>query len=681
MSRVVCQVFRVGCQVLRTALATVLGFAIAGPSRAVSEVAGDFDDFGSYVSPVDDPTQRPVWADAIFWSGNNNAYHGNQGEPMDTAALDWDFGHTFEGIPVLGPTTPLYVQIRLRAGSSGSPNNDALRLQYTGIAPTSPDNLEASEFVWSKPVRDFNGGSWTSGNVVEISLDLRNLPDGGFDLVTDATVGTNALGYLDIAVMDDSWVDWIILTDCEPGSAGLCGPPENTCDDGFDNDQDGPIDCADTDCQGVAGCGEIVCDDGIDNDSDVQIDCADTDCAGVGSCPLSSGLPLFSLRPPQVVPFDESALLSSPPLVEIITAGDLGLSGGGSENLNAFSSPAALGVSSPPLGLLHFSVSRTTAGVDIFAPDVFSEATAGQAAGDLYTSSRVGVDNLSWNQTDLGIAPALHPGMAASPPIDDVDALDLPAAGSVGVALFALETGHPYTGASSLVGCGGDLFTPGPPATPTAAFAYGPPGTGMGLLSCLDDVDALHFSTGSGGHFYFSLAPLSPSLAPGSPIAGCATGCSAADIFVVATGTPGFPSLFATASDLGLLPTDDVDAIAWPDCAAPGGPDADVDGVADSCDNCLGRMNAAQDDTDADGYGNRCDADYNQDLITGAPDFVTFRDAFPSSAGTADFNPNADHTVDAAVAGPDYSTFRALFTHPPGPSGLLCQGVVPCTWP
>ncbi|MBX3250990.1 MAG: hypothetical protein KF901_27685 [Myxococcales bacterium] len=76
------------------------------------------------------------------------------------------------------------------------------------------------------------------------------------------------------------------------------GPPlgyENnpeTCSDGFDNDNDGLIDCLDPDCIGQNLCGEIIpllppggfegdaetCTDGIDNDLNGQFDCGDRKC-------------------------------------------------------------------------------------------------------------------------------------------------------------------------------------------------------------------------------------------------------------------------------------------------------------------------------------------------------------------------------------------------------------------
>ncbi|MHC5111546.1 MAG: choice-of-anchor Q domain-containing protein, partial [Planctomycetota bacterium] len=50
------------------------------------------------------------------------------------------------------------------------------------------------------------------------------------------------------------------------------------CDDGIDNDLDGPIDCADTDCAGDPACLAEDCFNGVDDDLDGQDDCTDLDC-------------------------------------------------------------------------------------------------------------------------------------------------------------------------------------------------------------------------------------------------------------------------------------------------------------------------------------------------------------------------------------------------------------------
>ena len=63
-------------------------------------------------------------------------------------------------------------------------------------------------------------------------------------------------------------------------------PAEQVCNDAVDNDDDGAIDCDDSDCAPLELClATDACDDGVDNDSDTFIDCDDPDCAGVGVCP------------------------------------------------------------------------------------------------------------------------------------------------------------------------------------------------------------------------------------------------------------------------------------------------------------------------------------------------------------------------------------------------------------
>jgi hypothetical protein len=77
---------------------------------------------------------------------------------------------------------------------------------------------------------------------------------------------------------------------------GGCTPTETTevtCTDGLDNDCDGAIDCADSDCASDPACGggctpteptEMTCNDGLDNDCDGFVDCADSDCAADPAC-------------------------------------------------------------------------------------------------------------------------------------------------------------------------------------------------------------------------------------------------------------------------------------------------------------------------------------------------------------------------------------------------------------
>jgi hypothetical protein len=72
---------------------------------------------------------------------------------------------------------------------------------------------------------------------------------------------------------------------------GVCGPQDEICDDGIDNDLDGKTDCSDKkDCGKDPACGGgeaaiEICDDGIDNDLDGKTDCSDKkDCGKDLAC-------------------------------------------------------------------------------------------------------------------------------------------------------------------------------------------------------------------------------------------------------------------------------------------------------------------------------------------------------------------------------------------------------------
>ncbi len=96
------------------------------------------------------------------------------------------------------------------------------------------------------------------------------------------------------------------------------------------------------------------------------------------------------------------------------------------------------------------------------------------------------------------------------------------------------------------------------------------------------------------------------------------------------------------------------------ECVAP--VDSDLDGVPDSIDNCTNVPNAGQQDGDGDGYGNLCDADFNNDCIVNPIDLGLFRTVFFTN------DPEADLNSDGIVNPIDLGLFRTLFFTTPGPS-------------
>jgi hypothetical protein len=95
----------------------------------------------------------------------------------------------------------------------------------------------------------------------------------------------------------------------------------------------------------------------------------------------------------------------------------------------------------------------------------------------------------------------------------------------------------------------------------------------------------------------------------------------------------------------------------------PKKPTATSDGVPDSRDNCIARPNASQRDSDADGYGDACDADANNDGLVNSLDLSLVRAAF-GSRGTNRADLNGDGIVNAL----DLALVRSLFATRPGPS-------------
>ncbi len=92
--------------------------------------------------------------------------------------------------------------------------------------------------------------------------------------------------------------------------------------------------------------------------------------------------------------------------------------------------------------------------------------------------------------------------------------------------------------------------------------------------------------------------------------------------------------------------------------------DSDGDGVNDGVDNCTTVANASQFDGDEDGYGNACDADFNNDCAVNAQDLGAMRLAFFTSDAVTDL------TEDGVVNVADLGALRLAFFSVPGPSGV-----------
>jgi hypothetical protein len=113
-------------------------------------------------------------------------------------------------------------------------------------------------------------------------------------------------------------------------------------------------------------------------------------------------------------------------------------------------------------------------------------------------------------------------------------------------------------------------------------------------------------------------------------------------------------------------------------------PDLDGDGVGDVIDNCSEKVNAAQDDTDADGCGNICDADYDQTGLVDFGDFGIFVErCFGFGVGPGNYDPLCDHTEPIGGGGinvidfGDFGAFASMFGGVPGPSGSTA-GTIAC---
>lgn len=103
--------------------------------------------------------------------------------------------------------------------------------------------------------------------------------------------------------------------------------------------------------------------------------------------------------------------------------------------------------------------------------------------------------------------------------------------------------------------------------------------------------------------------------------------------------------------------------------ASVDGADTDRDGVPDRADNCIQVPNRDQRDTNADGIGNACDPDLDNNGRIDFADLGLLRQAFLASPRDARYNPHADFNGDGQVNFADLGLLRQRMFRAPGPAG------------
>jgi len=109
--------------------------------------------------------------------------------------------------------------------------------------------------------------------------------------------------------------------------------------------------------------------------------------------------------------------------------------------------------------------------------------------------------------------------------------------------------------------------------------------------------------------------------------------------------------------------------------------DSDTDGKTNYVDNCRLVANPLQQDANADGYGNICDADINNSGTVTTADFGLLRSVLGQTAGSSATAAASDMNSSGTVTTADFGLLRARLGTAPGPSGLLCAGTIPCPAP
>lgn len=112
--------------------------------------------------------------------------------------------------------------------------------------------------------------------------------------------------------------------------------------------------------------------------------------------------------------------------------------------------------------------------------------------------------------------------------------------------------------------------------------------------------------------------------------------------------------------------------------AAPRPGDRDGDYLGDAYDTCPDVEDSSNFDSDLDGVGNACDADYDNNGFVSGSDYAVLIAAFGHGRGDPAYDARADHDHDGFVSGADFAVFLRYFgaTLPPHSTIAMQQAAV-----
>jgi hypothetical protein len=119
--------------------------------------------------------------------------------------------------------------------------------------------------------------------------------------------------------------------------------------------------------------------------------------------------------------------------------------------------------------------------------------------------------------------------------------------------------------------------------------------------------------------------------------------------------------------------------LAWQIKVVASAPDDDNDGIPNASDNCVAAANGtlipdaggnSQRDSDADGYGDICDADFNGNGLVDSNDASQLFGAFGTNLNDPGYLPEIDMNGNTTIDSNDASVLFSSFGLAPGPSGL-----------